>query len=336
MNCPGDFSCAKYEILLTAGPSGLLLPPYKGSTLRGGFASAFQRLVCVKKNYACPNCLLKENCPYHLVFETSPPPGSQVLRNLSSIPRPFILEPPLERRTEYRPGEEVCFKLLLFGRVQNLLPYFIITLEELGRLGMGKGRRPFAVKEIAAEGFDGDQREVVYRGEEKLVRAKELVITAAEIWREETDNHNGEKVVLRFLTPTRLFFQSTITSRPHFHILVRNLLRRISSLCYFFHGYTWEEDFVGIIKRAEEVRLVKDNTTWFNWERYSSRHERKIELGGLVGEAVYEGPIGEFRPLLRLGELIHAGKGVVFGLGLYEIGETGRPVPPEGFSWDQS
>jgi hypothetical protein len=53
------------------------------------------------------------------------------------------------------------------------------------------------------------------------------------------------------------------------------------------------------------------------------------------------GPSGLLLPpykgsTLRGGELIHAGKGVVFGLGQYEIRETGRPVPPEGSSWDQS
>lgn len=319
INCPQGFTCARYEILLTAGPLGLLLPPYKGSTLRGGFARAFQRLVCVKKDYTCSRCLLKETCPYHLVFETSPPPGSQVLRNLSSIPRPFVLEPPLEHRTEYSPGEEICFKLILFGRVKNLLPYFIVTLEELGRLGMGKGRRPFTIKEIAVEGLSGCRREIIYRGEEKLVQAKETVITAPEIWQETPGNNSRGKVTLRFLTPTRLFYQSAIASRPYFHILARNLLRRISSLCYFFHDFVWEENFVGVIRRAEEVRLAENNTTWFNWERYSSRINRKIGLGGLVGEVVYEGPLEEFRPLLRLGELVHAGKGAVFGLGKYEI-----------------
>ncbi|KFI36062.1 hypothetical protein HY00_08580 [Peptococcaceae bacterium SCADC1_2_3] len=49
INCPKDFSCTGYEIVLAAGPQGLVLPPYKGSTLRGGFARVFKQLVCVKK-----------------------------------------------------------------------------------------------------------------------------------------------------------------------------------------------------------------------------------------------------------------------------------------------
>jgi len=38
-----------------------------------------------------------------------------------------------------------------------------------------------------------------------------------------------------------------------------------------------------------------------------------------VGRAVYEGPLGDFLPLLLLGELIHVGKGTVFGQGRFEL-----------------
>jgi hypothetical protein len=60
------------------------------------------------------------------------------------------------------------------------------------------------------------------------------------------------------------------------------------------------------------VKFVKDNLRWVDWERYSSRQDTKINLGGLlVGEATYEGDLAEFMPLIRLGELIHVGKGTV-------------------------
>jgi CRISPR/Cas system endoribonuclease Cas6 (RAMP superfamily) len=34
---------------------------------------------------------------------------------------------------------------------------------------------------------------------------------------------------------------------------------------------------------------------------------------------VYEGDLGPFLPLLRLGELLHVGKHATFGLGRYEV-----------------
>ncbi|NJN99775.1 MAG: CRISPR system precrRNA processing endoribonuclease RAMP protein Cas6, partial [Anaerolineales bacterium] len=44
-----------------------------------------------------------------------------------------------------------------------------------------------------------------------------------------------------------------------------------------------------------------------------------IEMGGLVGRVTYEGDLTEYLPLLALGELIHVGKGTVFGNGQYQI-----------------
>lgn len=40
---------------------------------------------------------------------------------------------------------------------------------------------------------------------------------------------------------------------------------------------------------------------------------------GFVGRVVYEGPLAEFLPLLLLGELIHVGKGTVFGQGKFAL-----------------
>lgn len=43
----------------------LILPPYKGSTLRGGFGTIFKRISCFERNNcSCKDCLLKEKCAY--------------------------------------------------------------------------------------------------------------------------------------------------------------------------------------------------------------------------------------------------------------------------------
>lgn len=144
-------------------------------------------------------------------------------------------------------------------------------------------------------------------------------ITARIIWQRAEKFANESKVTLRFLTPLRLTYEGSLIREPQFHILIRNLLRRTSSFCYFYHDFTWEEDFVNIVRQAEEVELTKNKTFWFDWERYSSRQERGMKLGGLVGEATYKGPVGKFWGLLEFGSLIHIGKGSVFGLGKYEL-----------------
>ena len=324
--CPEKLTLVRYDIWLTAGPSGLLLPPYKGSTFRGGFAGTFQRLVCSTGTRQCRSCPLKAGCPYALVFESEPPEGSEALRNYESIPRPFILEPPLEEKTEYAPGEPLVFSLVLIGRAAGLLPYFIVTLDEFARRGIGRGRRPFTVGRITAVNpLTGDSA-VIYEHTDRVVRPRDLSVTAKDVWAvadEEATAGNGFSALkIRFLTPTRLTFEGRPVQVPEFHTIVRNLLRRISSLCYFHQGFAYEADFQTVIREAARVELVEDRTRWFDWERYSSRQTRKVPLGGFVGEAEYRGPSGIFWPLLRLGELVHAGKGAVFGQGKFIVEKT--------------
>jgi hypothetical protein len=295
-----------------------VLPPYKGSTFRGGFAGTFQRLVCSTGSRKCRPCPVKTECPYAVVFESEPPEGAEALRNYESIPRPFILEPPLAEKTEYTPGEPLVFSLILFGRAVNLLPYFIVTLDEFARRGIGKGRRPFTLDQVTAVNPLTGESAVIYEGTDRVVRPRDLSVTARDVWlyaAGEVSSGDIGAAKVEFITPTQIKYEGRPARIPEFHVIVRNLLRRISSMCYFHQGFAYEADFPAIIAAAEAVSITVNHTRWFDWERYSSRQAQKVPLGGLIGEASYEGPLSVFWPLLRLGELLHAGRGTVFGQG---------------------
>ena len=130
------------------------MPPYAGSTLRGGFGHAFRKLVCTQGPIDCRDCTLKAVCPYPYIFETAPFEGAQQLRTYGDVPRPFVIDP-LDTRGEYRPGESFAFRLTLIGRAIDYLPYFILSFRELGEIGIGKGRGRFQLTQVNAdeEGF---------------------------------------------------------------------------------------------------------------------------------------------------------------------------------------
>jgi CRISPR/Cas system endoribonuclease Cas6 (RAMP superfamily) len=136
---------------------------------------------------------------------------------------------------------------------------------------------------------------------------------------------SAECIQVTFKTPTRLKAEAALRSRPEFHVLVRALLRRASSLAYFHHDCRLELDYREWIRAAREVNLVSDETRWVSWSRYSNRQRARIDLGGVLGRAVYEGEFGRFRELLVLGSLVHAGKNTTFGLGRYSV-----DIPEEG------
>ncbi len=109
-------------------------------TLRGGFGHAFRRIICALKDKECTDCLLRQQCVYAYVFETPIPADAQIMRKYTAAPHPFILEPSTNSRKSYRKGEDLSFGLTLIGRAADYLPYFIYAFEELGRIGIGKGR----------------------------------------------------------------------------------------------------------------------------------------------------------------------------------------------------
>ncbi|MGQ9800144.1 MAG: hypothetical protein ACUVRL_00530 [Candidatus Saccharicenans sp.] len=161
---------AKYEFLIV--PEDILeLPSYKGSTFRGGFGSVFRNICCLdKKNVSCKACLLKDKCPYSYIFETSPYPDSAFLKNLDDIPRPFIIEPPLDNRSVFTSQDSITFSLTLIGRAVDYLPYFVVTFKELGKVGIGKGKGKFKLEEIRAICVKSGERKVIYSLENQAIK----------------------------------------------------------------------------------------------------------------------------------------------------------------------
>lgn len=312
---------ARYRIELEAGPQGLLLPRYKGSTLRGGFGRVFRRICCAQRQDECHGCLLQESCPFAYVFETAPPAGAQALRNLENIPRPFVIEPPLETQQEYKPGDKLSFHLVLIGKGIQFLPYFIVSLDELGHVGIGKGRRPYLLRTVNFVGLDGAEK-TIFSASDRTVRDPGTSLAGAEILGKTTPSVKNNQLQVRLLTMTRLKHGNRFVTSLPFHVLIRGLLRRTSSLMYFHHGEELDVDFAGLIQRAEQVQTLSEDTQWVDWDRYSGRRDVRITLGGLVGTVRYAGDVDEFWPLLKIGEYVHVGKGAVFGMGQYRIEET--------------
>ncbi|PVU71995.1 hypothetical protein DDW10_04845 [Sulfolobales archaeon SCGC AB-777_J03] len=318
MEILSGFKVAKYKFILEAGPEGLELPPYKGSTFRGGFGSAFRRIVCSQKTGQCRGCLLRSSCPYAYIFETAPPAGSEALRNYESVPRPFVIEPPAETKTFFEPGESLEFSLVLVGKAITYLPYFIVVFRELGAAGVGKGRRSYVLRNITAINPLDRTEKKVYEAENQKVINTDLIVSGSDI-NNYCSRLNGRTVTVDYLTMTRLKYNNGFVNSPEFHVLIRNLLRRISSLMYFHHDMEMDIDFKGIIEKACNVKIVSDRTRWVDWERYSNRQNARMKLGGITGQAVYEGCLDVFWPLLKLGELVHVGKATTFGMGKYEM-----------------
>ncbi len=311
-------SASCYRVTFTA-TQRLDLPAYLGSTLRGAFGRAFRALACPSRiGEPCP---IPSQCPYHLIFESSPPPDSDALRTHEEIPRPFVIAPEWrlapdgrDARLVYEPGQELSFGLVLIGRAQAFFPHFVVALREMDRIG--RGRRAIELARIEAVDASGASPRVIYDAGDNVVRGKGSPLTLADCAHEPIPR---SPVTIEFVTQTRLKHEGSWARVPEFQIVFRRLLGRLSSMARFHCGAPLDVDFKGMIDRAHEIRLICNDTLWVSWSRHSSRQDKKMQWDGLVGTATYEGDLAPFWSYLKFGQYGHVGHGATFGLGQYRI-----------------
>jgi hypothetical protein len=302
------------------------LPVYKGGTLRGGFGYAFQAMACGESHPSVcrARCRRGNACPYGYIFETDAPLARATGAERKAIPRPFVIEPPLDRRRDFRAGDRLSFTVVLMGNALRYLAYFMLAFQELGRRGLGAAHARFALQRILAEHPWDGRKQLVFDGVEMHVGGPDLSVGWAEIAARAAALH-PRAVTVEFLTPTHLTRHNRSVGHPangerlEFAVLARALLRRSVDVSAFHTAEPFERDFRALTEAAEAVQLERQNVSWVDWERYSTRQQRTVTLGGLVGTLAYHGDLRPFREVLALGELIHVGKATVFGHGCYRL-----------------
>jgi hypothetical protein len=334
--CFAGLRLARYAIELRAVEAARL-PAFSGTTLRGAFGYALKRAVCVMPHRDCAKCLLADRCTYPFVFETAPAAGSK-LESQQNAPHPFALEPPIEdkgtrgqgegpgeSRSSPRilaPGDAIAFGLSLYGRAIESLPYIVFAIHGMAENGLGAGRARFDLTRVESLDPDGARHS---HYDPKSGRLDSLHATGAGLdqWVEArlaAMPFKPETLALRFRTPARIKSDDQLQPRPSFDLLVRNLLRRVSMLAELYGETPLDLDYGGLLARAATVTVRSSALHWWDVERYSTRQQTAMRMGGFVGTIEFAGAaIGGFLPLFAAGELLGIGKGTGFGLGRFEL-----------------
>ena len=261
--------------------------------------------------------MLRARCAYAVFFEPEPASGpADSGGSRLPCPNPYVMEPPLSIEGDLPAGERLAFSLIIFGQANDYLPYIVYAFKTMGEMGLGRrvdGRRgQFELEEIWLR-----DKQIYSDNSDQLSKVS---LSRLEL----NDYKNDDRPAhlrLEFLTPLRVKHRNRFSVELPFHVLVRALLRRISSLEEYFGSGRPELDYSALAARALEVRMVENHLAWLDWSRYSNRQEKKMLLGGLVGQVVYGGDLSEYAPLLRYGALVHIGKQTSFGLGQYKLVE---------------
>lgn len=284
---------------------------YLGSTLRGGLGKSLRKVACISTSQECDQCDGRFQCPYFYIFETPPNPDAKMMRKYPRAPHPFVIEAPFLHQRQRTQLEVINFGITVIGKAIDLVASLIAAIRHLGlTTGLGSKKNLFVIESVTNNGKE------IYSPKDCVINDDFRPVSWAEILKPPLPSN---RLRLRIETPLRLKFDGKLVSDLEFHILIRNLLRRISALSYFHCGADLSIDFRDLIEKATLVSKVDDKTCWVDWKRYSSRQQATMQLGGLLGEIEFEGEFTPFMPYLALGEKIHAGKNTSFGLGKYSI-----------------
>lgn len=299
-----------------------------GSNLRGVLGQVMLRSYCAGNREDAQHA---DTCPTCWLLAAHEKPGEER--------RGYALVPPFEGGREcLEAGDSFEFGLTLFGNTLQFLPYFILTVPEMGRMGVGPGRGKFELKRVWALNPLTGESEGLFGENGKLVRTPTLgmghvgVVTNAEsaMWNSQGRVDKAHytmpdaKIEIAFLTPMRLIQNEQTVKVPEFAPLFTRLLERLDELNVQYGGGAKREraEVEHLRALAGKVELREVHTRWVDVWSGSNRRGAASPMGGFVGSAIYAaaGQVWQdLLPWLLWGELVQVGKSTVKGNGVMRV-----------------
>ncbi len=296
-------------------PLRLQADPFRaGSNLRGALGQVMLRSYCAGDANDPQHAAL---CPVHWLLAAHEKPGEER--------RGYAMVPPLANQHPecLHPGDRFEFGLTLLGTAQTFLPYFILAVPAMGRLGVGPGRGKFDLKRVWALNPLTGESECLFGDAGNVVRTPTMVLDHAAVLQSASSliaqrSAATHTVAVEFLTPMRLIDDAHTAKLPEFAPLFVRLLKRLDDLEEQFATGTGRAgaEVCALHAAAARVQVGAVHTRWVEVFSGSSRRGIPSPLSGFVGRAVYAAPRPvwlDVLPWLVWGELVQVGKGTAKG-----------------------
>lgn len=282
-----DFNFVK--LLCTIRLDADIADPFALYAIRGGFTDAFRGA---------------DIHAYHATFVQPLSGDPAAVKRYQKPALPFVFDLPLLPAAPNR-GALMEFGLTLIGSAITFLPVHIEALRSLFGTDAVRG----TLTRVAS--LDYFSRGAVLWEEGRVLSPDRLTILSAD-GLPDTRILSPDRVRLSISTPLRLLHEGKTLRRFEPSAFLRTLVRRVSSLAYYYAGAEMEADYKWLAGRSREMALSDATFRWVEWKEGG-------RLGGVTGEGDLVGELSDFHPFLLLGEHLHVGKGCSYGLGRYRI-----------------
>lgn len=261
------------------------LQPYLGNALHGVLGWA----------------LTARPAAYRYLYENRLNDGSR-----RDIPNPYVIDPPSPCAL-YRQGDVLRFRLLLVGDAAMCARDIIEALAQSESLNLGPDCRPFRLEEV----LHGESlRPIWHGGALDLKEAVSVPLSA--------DGFPCSRCAVMLQTPLRIRRNGALLEAVDFPVLLRNITQRLMQLTQRYGGEMSIPAAESVVADAAAVSMTSSGLWLCPLERYSSRHQKKMDMSGLMGTMTFQGELAPFVPWLRAAGLLHIGRNTTFGYGKLE------------------
>jgi CRISPR-associated endoribonuclease Cas6 len=251
-----------------------------GSMIRGALGYSLKKVACINPSFTCEGCFATENCLYFDFYEKK------------NTYHKYRLDFPLN-------SQLFEFSIYLYGDAKEKLPYILSALHKLFKEnGIGKER-------IKPKEF------FFYVNDKTVYDGKEFKIPQNHISTFQLDRYSP-KIKLQLLSPLRLKKDNKFLGVKEF-----DLVYLLNSIYQRYLQLTLQEQTK--LPFEPKYNITEKNLQWKQLTRYSNRQKTKMNMDGLMGEIEINNIDKKSYELLKLGEIIGAGKQTVMGLGKIEI-----------------
>jgi len=273
------------------------------------FASAFRQTVeCEGKDDE--KCSKADKCPYELLFSQELSSNPYAVKRYQKPPLPFVFDLPIVPPAPNR-GCELQIGLTLAGKAVNFILDFLVTVKNI--FGQSSGGVFNAGKLIRIDSEDYLGSRTVISSDGKEVETNRFSIHSMQ-GLEKMVILPIDSVTLSFITPLRIIKDGFPVKELSFSVLAMALLRRMSSMAFYYCSMELDLNFKGLSLMSEDIAISNNEFSWVEWG---------LNQAGIIGKGTFCGNLVDFHSCLLFGEQFHVGKRAAYGLGLYRLERIG-------------
>jgi hypothetical protein len=269
------------------------------------FAEACKQAVCCFPLRHCAHCSARNTCDWQLVFGQQLSTDPEALRRYQKPPLPFVFSVPILDNRDNQAGVLEC-GMIVVGRAITCLDMLLRGFSVL----LAAKNDSLHNKLLVASSRDCQGNVFPLGSSETLSHPENLAVISAEDILGKCPWECGNLTV-QLLSPLRLVAHGRLLNRFDFSLFALSLMRRISSMAYYYGRYEFDCNFKELSNLAHKVMCREDH--------FGTTRGGSWKTAGINGYGCFSGNIGGLLPFFMLGRYLHAGKNAAFGMGAFEL-----------------